>query len=105
MDIAVAGAGAWIALSEDGSRITEARIALAAVAPTPLVAADAAAALVGKAPTEAAFAEAARLAQETASPITDARGTAAQRRHLAGVLTTRALREAVQRANSWRASS
>ena len=98
MDIAVAGAGAWVALNEDHTRITDARIALAAVAPTPLVAADAAAALVGKAPTEEAFAEAAQLAQEITSPITDVRGTAAQRRHLVGVLTKRALRGAVQRA-------
>lgn len=98
MDIAVAGAGAWVVLSEDNAHIAEARIALAAVAPTPLLAADAAAALVGKAPTEAAFAEAAQLTQKAASPITDARGTAAQRRHLVGVLTTRALRGAVQRA-------
>jgi CO/xanthine dehydrogenase FAD-binding subunit len=98
MDIAVAGAGAWVALSEEGARIAEARIALAAVAPTPLVAADAAASLVGKAPTEDAFAEAARLARESARPITDVRGTAAQRRHLVGVLTVRALRRAVQRA-------
>jgi carbon-monoxide dehydrogenase medium subunit len=100
MDIAVAGAGAWVALSKDSTRITQARIALAAVAPTPLLAADAAAALVGKAPTEAAFAEAARLARQTARPITDARGTAVQRRHLVGVLTTRALRGAVQRATA-----
>jgi carbon-monoxide dehydrogenase medium subunit len=98
MDIAVAGAGAWVRLSKDHARIAEARIALAAVAPTPLLAADAAAALVDKAPDEAAFAEAARLAQKAASPITDARGTAAQRRHLVGVLTTRTLRGAVRRA-------
>jgi CO/xanthine dehydrogenase FAD-binding subunit len=98
MDIAVAGAGAWIVLSDDHTCITDARIALSAVAPTPLIAGDAAAALVGQAPTEAAFAEAAQLAQEATRPINDARGTAAQRRHLAGVLTRRALRYALQRA-------
>jgi carbon-monoxide dehydrogenase medium subunit len=98
MDIAVAGAGAWVALSEDGARIADARIALAAVAPTPLVLEEAAAALVGKAPSEEAFAETARLARQVARPITDVRGTAAQRRHLAGVLTARALRRAAQRA-------
>jgi CO/xanthine dehydrogenase FAD-binding subunit len=98
MDIAVAGAGAWVALSEDHARITEARIALAAVAPTPLLVADAGAALVGKTPSEAAFAEAARIARAAARPITDTRGTAAQRRHLVGVLVTRALRGATRRA-------
>jgi len=98
MDIAVAGAGAWLQLDPAGTRILKARIALAAVAPTPLLAVDAGAALAGQAPTEAAFAQAAQLAQEAAHPITDARGTAAQRRHLVGVLVTRALRGAAQRA-------
>jgi carbon-monoxide dehydrogenase medium subunit len=98
MDIAVAGAGAWVALSEDRTRITEARIALAAVAPTPLLVTDAGAALAGKAPSEASFAEAARVAQAAARPITDTRGTAAQRTHLVGVLVTRALRGATRRA-------
>jgi xanthine dehydrogenase FAD-binding subunit len=98
MDIAVAGAGAWLKLSEDRTRITQARIALAAVAPTPLLAVDAGASLCDQAPTEAAFAQAAQLAQEAAHPITDARGTAAQRRHLVGVLVKRALRGAAHRA-------
>jgi carbon-monoxide dehydrogenase medium subunit len=97
MDLAVAGAGAWIRLSEDG-RIADARIALAAVAPTPLLVESARAALVGQAPTEAAFAEAAALAQQAARPISDVRGTADQRRHLVGVLVQRALRRAADRA-------
>jgi len=98
MDIAVAGAGAWVKLSEDRSRIIDARIALSAVAPTPLYVEEAGASLVGKAPTEAVHAEAAMLAQAAAKPIDDVRGTAAQRRHLVGVLTKRALRGAVERA-------
>jgi CO/xanthine dehydrogenase FAD-binding subunit len=98
MDIAVAGAGAWVLLSEDRMTIADARIALAAVAPTPLLAEAASASLFGKAPTEDAFADAARLAQEASRPISDVRGTAAQRRHLVGVLVRRALRGAVQRA-------
>jgi CO/xanthine dehydrogenase FAD-binding subunit len=98
MDIAVAGAGAWVILSADHARITDARIALAAVAPTPLHVPAAGAALVGKPPTEGAFSEAAELAQEAACPITDVRGTAAQRRHLVGVLVRRAIRGAVDRA-------
>ena len=98
MDIAVAGAGAWVLLSDDHAQITEARIALAAVAPTPLLADAASASLIGKAPTEDAFAEAAKLAREAARPIGDVRGTEAQRRHLVGVLVKRALRGAVWRA-------
>jgi len=98
MDIAVAGAGAWLALSDDGAMITNARIALAAVAPTPLWVKAAGEALVGQAPTAEAFAAAAAIAQEAARPISDVRGTAAQRRHLVGVLTRRALHGAYQRA-------
>lgn len=98
MDIAIVGAGASVVLNEAHTEITEARIALAAVAPTPLLAKAAAKSLVGKAPSEEAFAEAAKLAQEIATPISDVRGSAAQRRHLVGVLVKRALRGAVARA-------
>ncbi len=103
MDIAVAGVGAWVALSaggdtEETSRVEAARIALAAVAPTPLCVESAGAALVGRAPVEVAFEEAAALAREAARPIDDMRGTLAQRRHLVGVLVKRALRKAVRRA-------
>jgi carbon-monoxide dehydrogenase medium subunit len=98
MDIAVAGAGVWVRLNESRTEITNALIALAAVAPTPLLARDAGDWLVGKAPTDEAFIKAARLAQEAAKPITDVRGTAAQRRHLVGVLVKRALHDAVGRA-------
>jgi CO/xanthine dehydrogenase FAD-binding subunit len=98
MDLAIAGAAAWVALSEDGALIADARIALGAVAPTPLRVPAAEAALIGKASGGETFAEAASLAREAARPITDVRGTASQRRHLVGVLVARALRDAVRRA-------
>ena len=98
MDIAVAGVGASVELSDDHSEITSARLALAAVAPTPVLATNASDVLIGKAPTDEAFSAAAQLAQESINPITDVRGTAAQRRHLIGVLTRRALTGAVARA-------
>jgi carbon-monoxide dehydrogenase medium subunit len=78
--------------------ITTARVALGAVGPTPIFAETAGASLKGKEPSDVVFAEAARLAQEAARPITDMRGTEAQRRHLVGVLTRRALRGAWERA-------
>jgi len=102
MDIAVAGAGAWIKLSEDLSTIVDARLALSAVAPRPLAAGEAAASLVGKAPTETVFEEAAALAREAVLPITDVRGTESQRRHMAGVLVKRALLGAITRAKGER---
>ncbi len=98
MDIAVAGAGAWLRLIEGGAAVADARIALAAVAPTPLLAAEAGAVLIGAAPTDEAFARAAAVAMEVAHPIDDTRGTAAQRRHLVGVLVGRSLRKAAARA-------
>ncbi|MBT3346767.1 MAG: xanthine dehydrogenase family protein subunit M [Gemmatimonadetes bacterium] len=101
MDIAVVGAGAAVELGgRSKSRVFKSvRIALAAVAPTPLLATDAGASLVGQPVTEEAIAAAAALAQEAARPISDMRGPAAYRRHLVGVLTKRALIGAVQRAN------
>jgi carbon-monoxide dehydrogenase medium subunit len=98
MDLAVAGAGAWIRLSEDRSRIVDARVALSAVAPTPLLVQASGEALIDQSPTEATFVQAAMHAQEAARPISDVRGTGAQRRHLVGVLVKRALRVALDRA-------
>lgn len=99
MDIAVVGVGASVTLSADGSTIVDARIALGAVGPTPIVATEAARVLVGQRPTPEAIDHAKRLAREAARPITDMRGTAELRRHLVGVLTGRALAGAIERAN------
>jgi carbon-monoxide dehydrogenase medium subunit len=99
MDIAVVGAGAYVELDDAGT-IRAARIALGAVAPTPLYVPEAGAALVGQAATEEAFVRAAEAAQAAARPIADMRGTAEHRRHLVGVLVRRALRGAVDRANA-----
>jgi CO/xanthine dehydrogenase FAD-binding subunit len=100
MDIAVAGAGVAVTLDEKKSKCTAARIALAAVAPTPLLVGEAGAALVGTDLGEAAVAKAASLAQAAAKPITDMRGEADYRRHLVGVLVKRALQIAIERAKS-----
>ncbi|MFL7807751.1 MAG: xanthine dehydrogenase family protein subunit M, partial [Anaerolineae bacterium] len=96
MDIAVAGVGAWVCLS--GGTIAEARLAIGAVAPTPLLIAEAGEWLKGREPTPETLAQAGQLAQQATLPITDVRGTEAQRRHLVGVLVRRALKKAVERA-------
>lgn len=98
MDIAVASAGAAVVLEPDGSTIRQACIALGAVAPTPLLATDAGAALAGQPVSDAAIEAAGRLAASITQPINDIRGTIAQRQHLAAVLTRRALRTAIDRA-------
>lgn len=100
MDIAVVGAGAAVQLDESRTKIVSARISLGAVAPKPLFVTAAGEALAGKAISDAAIEEAARLAQAAATPITDMRGTAEYRKHLSAVLTTRALRKAIERAKA-----
>jgi carbon-monoxide dehydrogenase medium subunit len=97
MDIAVASAGVRLQLSADRSRIESARIALGAVAATPIMVPAAAAAIVGKAPTAATFALAGAAAADAAKPIDDMRGGIAQRKQLAHVLTVRALEGALAR--------
>jgi len=96
MDIAVAGVGVEVDL--DNGTFRSARIALAAVAPTPLFVREAGDSLAGKPVNEASIARAAEIARNAAQPITDMRGTADYRRHICAVLTRRALETAVQRA-------
>ena len=97
MDIAVVGVGASVILDDAKQRIVSAKIALGAVAPTPLFAEEASALLAGKEISDAVIDEAAQAAQAIARPISDMRGTAEQRTHLVGVLTRRALNGAIQR--------
>jgi carbon-monoxide dehydrogenase medium subunit len=98
MDIAVVGVGVTLTLDDAKSRCIAARIALAAVAPTPLLVPEAGQALVDGASSETLIAKAASLAQAASKPITDMRGDADYRRHLVGVLTKRAVRAALERA-------
>ncbi len=96
MDIAVAGVG--VSLRRAGDTITEARVALGAVAPTALLVAEAGAALVGSALEPAALGILAEAAIAACDPIDDKRGTARFRRHLAGVLARRVALAAYERA-------
>lgn len=100
MDIAVVGAGSWVKWDPETGKIVDARIALGAVAPTPVRAPLAEAALIGKEPTREALEEAARLAVLAAKPISDVRGGADYRRHLVQVLVRRTLAGALERAGA-----
>jgi carbon-monoxide dehydrogenase medium subunit len=100
MDIAVVGVGASVVLNSAKQRILAARIALGAVAPTPLFVEEAGAFLVGKQITSENIQKAAEIARSAARPISDLRGTAEHRKHLCAVLTRRALEKAIERARA-----
>ena len=97
MDIAVVGAGVAVELDGDDV-IRRGRVALGAVAPTPLPVPAADEAMAGQKASPRLIARVAQLATSAARPIADMRGTVAQRKHLVGVLTRRALLAALARA-------
>ncbi len=100
MDIAVVGAGAAVQLDESRTRFESARVALGAVAPTPLYIPAAGEALAGQPVNAESIERAAKIAQDAARPITDMRGTAEYRKHISGVLARRALEKAIERAKA-----
>jgi carbon-monoxide dehydrogenase medium subunit len=99
--IAVAAVAAGLVLDDNGT-VSDARIALGAVAPTSRLVDGAAAALTGRALDDDVIAEAARAAMDAAEPISDVRGSAEYRRRLVGILTARALAAAQRRAQGGR---
>ena len=97
MDIAVVGAAVNVTLDEGGT-CTAARVSLGAVAPTPLLVADAAAALIGTPADDAALEALSEAASAACDPIDDKRGTIAYRIKTAGVMARRAAETALERA-------
>ena len=96
LDIAVVGVASQLTIQN--GRCTRARIALGAVAPTPVRAREAEQHLEQQAITPELIEEASTLAVKAARPITDQRGSAEFRRHLVRVLTRRTLTTALERA-------
>jgi carbon-monoxide dehydrogenase medium subunit len=99
MDIAVVGAGVSLTLGEDGL-CSHARVALGAVAATPLLVPEAAEALIGTSVDEDALARLAEAASAACRPIDDKRGTKVYRIKVAGVMARRAAEIALDRARS-----
>ena len=92
--IAAVAAAVWI----DGGTIVDAGIGLSALGPTTMRATHAEELLRASSPSEELFAQAGTMASEDCSPLADSRGPVDYKRHLAGVLTKRALRRASARA-------
>jgi carbon-monoxide dehydrogenase medium subunit len=94
--IAPASAAVWV----DGGRISDAGIALSAVGLTTIHLSRAEELLRGQPPSEELFAQAGEIASTDCSPTADGRGPIDYKRHLAGVVTARALRRASARAEN-----
>jgi len=92
--IAAASAAVWL----EGGRIADAGIALSAVGLTTIHVSRAEELLHGKQHSPELFAQAGEIASADCSPSPDGRGPVDYKRHLAGVLTTRALSRAAERA-------
>ncbi|MDE0469249.1 MAG: xanthine dehydrogenase family protein subunit M [Candidatus Poribacteria bacterium] len=97
MDLAFIGVAAAINL--DNGTITNARIGLAAVAPTPIRATEAEDLLNGNAPTAELVEQAGEAAAAASSPISDLRCSAEHRKEMVDVLTRRTLQQALERAS------
>ncbi|MDP9138117.1 MAG: xanthine dehydrogenase family protein subunit M [Pseudomonadota bacterium] len=97
MDIAVVGAAVSLSLDNKGI-CSSARVSLGAVAPTVLLVAEAAKALIGTTVDDKALDKMARACSDACRPIDDKRGTKEFRIKVAGVLAKRAAKIALGRA-------
>ena len=94
MDLAIIGVAAKIRL-ENGI-CTDAKIALGAVAITPILAPKAAEALIGKELTDEVMEAAAQAAMDSCSPISDIRASKEYRKAMIGVFTKRAIKACLE---------
>ncbi len=95
-DFALVGVAASVTLDE-GGLCRRCAIALTGVGPTPVVAREAARRLVGARPTPDVLQDVGRLAAAGLHPDGDLHASTEYRRHVAGVLTRRALARALER--------
>ncbi len=92
--IAAASAAVWVG----GGSFADVGVALAAAGPFTIDVSRVGELMRGQAPSEELFEQAGAIAAEDCMPMADTRGPADYKRHLAGVLTKRALRRATNRA-------
>lgn len=93
MDLAIVGVAAWLKM--DGSKCVDCRLALGAVAPTPIRAYEAEKVLIGQEVTEDLIAEAGIIAMRNCNPISDVRASAEYRKDMVRVFTKRAIKKAL----------
>jgi carbon-monoxide dehydrogenase medium subunit len=91
--IVAASAALWV----ENGKITDAGLACSAVGPTTMQITRAEEMMVGQAPSEQLFAQAGSIASQDVSPSADGRGPVDYKRHVAGVLSKRALAKAASR--------
>jgi CO/xanthine dehydrogenase FAD-binding subunit len=103
-DFALVGVAATVTLDSAGV-CTGSAIALTGVGPTPVVARDAARALIGVKPTGDVFETAGRRVSNSVQPDSDLHASSDYRKHVAGVLTRRALARAAERAEGARSAA
>ncbi len=97
MDLALVGVAAFFTLDKNKKVCREARVALGAVAPTPIRVPEVETMLVNREPDDALFAEAGRIAGAQCRPITDIRASLEYRCSMVEVFVKRALDEAYRR--------
>jgi carbon-monoxide dehydrogenase medium subunit len=95
-DYATAAAGVVLTLAD--GKVATCSIGLTNLAETPLLAAEAARAVIGTNLDDATLKTAAAAAQAIMSPVADARGPVEYRKHVGGVMVMRALKRAAGRA-------
>jgi len=93
-----ATAAAAVVLAMSGGKVETCAIGLTNVHETPLLAADAAKAVIGTNLDQAALKNAASAAEAIMSPAADARGPVEYRKHVGGIMVMRALQRAASRA-------
>jgi aerobic carbon-monoxide dehydrogenase medium subunit len=93
-----ATAAAAVVLTMSGGKVATCTIGLTNLHETPLLAADAAKAVIGTSLDAASLKKAAQAAQAIMSPAADARGPVEYRKHVGGIMVTRALQRAAGRA-------
>lgn len=99
-ELALIGVAALLTLSAGDGTCTDAKLALGAVAPTPIRARRAEGVLKGKKIDQELIEKAARTASDESSPIDDIRGSAEYRREMLKIFTRDAIRQAAELAKS-----